>query len=60
MADQSMKITNMPDSGSHQRVAFDLMKEIRYDDDNVTYKTKKELLTLYVDCLKATWGQVPD
>jgi hypothetical protein len=59
MADQSILVTNMPDSGSPQRVAFDLMKEVIYRDETKEYKNKDEILVLYTECLKAAWGQSP-
>jgi len=59
MADKSVQVTNFPDSGSHERVALDLMKEVMYRDDTSSFKTKDAILTLYVDCWNATWGRVP-
>ena len=55
MAD-SVTVTNMPDSGSHEAVALQLMR-ISVGYTNVT--TKDELLDRYVECLSATWGQRP-
>lgn len=60
MADQTVNVANLPDSGSHQRVAFDLMKYVRTYDATTEYKTKSEILNLYRDCLKTTFGQKVD
>lgn len=54
MADD-MRITNFPDSGSKERVAFELMEIIfvglKYPKDEQT------VLDTYARCLKATSGQ---
>lgn len=58
MADQKVQLAN--DSGSPQRVAFDLMKYIfdTYPDERP--KTKAEAFSLYSDCWRAaTHGDRP-
>lgn len=57
MAD-TMHITNMPDSGSAQRVALDLMRTIIIHEGNKN-KSRTEILDLYADCLVATSGNRP-
>lgn len=63
MADQTVKITNLPDSGSTTRVAYDL-----YLQNRVTLPKPagdglaqiKQHLALYRACLQATNGARPD
>lgn len=55
MADK-LTIENWPDSGSPERVAYDLMRFIRSSDASGQFMTKKDILTLYADCLKAAKG----
>ena len=55
MAD-SVKITNLPDAGSHEAVALELTR-LSLSYGNVS--SKDELLDRYVECLSATWGQRP-
>lgn len=57
MADQTVKIEN--DSGSNARVALELMEKVKFSDKAASYVTKQELLSLYVDCLGATFGNRP-
>lgn len=58
MADTSTRVTNFPDSGSAERVAFDLMTRIAIHGGNKKM-TRDEALDLYADCLYATSGQRP-
>lgn len=54
MADQSTK--DEGDSGSHERVALDLMKYIRtYSSDADKLKTTEDILALYRKCRGATF-----
>ena len=57
MADQSMRITNLPDfdSGSPQRVALDLLKIIHSHEGRQAMK-REDILDLYAHCLHATQG----
>lgn len=55
MADSSTRVTNFPDSGSAERVAFDLMSRIAMHEGNRKL-TRDEALDLYADCLYATRG----
>jgi hypothetical protein len=58
---ESVSVTNWPDSGSNERVAYDLCVWLipsatqgqSFDD------RKKQVLDLYVDCLNATRGHRP-
>lgn len=63
MADQSVKITNLPDSGSPEAVAFKLYKELAYlsaGGDNETFASYVQRhLALYTQCINAvTRGRV--
>ncbi len=60
MADQSVNVANFPDSGSPERVAFNLMDRIMFRDKDEQYKTKDEIINLYVDCLWATKSRERD
>lgn len=53
MADQTVRITNLPESSAIERVAFDLMEKIIFKDKSEKFETKKEIINLYVDCLSA-------
>lgn len=55
MAADSVKITNMPDGGSPQRVAYDLMSRIIHLEAGQT-NTRKAVLDLYAECLDAAHG----
>ena len=55
MADSSTRITNMPDGGSPERVAFDLMQIVRVNEGNGKM-TRTAILDLYTQCLDATKG----
>lgn len=58
MAAQKVEIES--DSGSHERVALDLMKYIRtYSDDASKQKSSAEIITLYKKCLGATFRPSP-
>lgn len=54
MADQSVRVENMPDSGSRHRVAFDLAKLILNQQsaggDRATTFTQENVLKVYVAC----------
>ena len=54
MADQDVRIRNMPDSGSPERVAYDLYVYLRpsHQDGQSHEERKKQVLDLYADCLK--------
>jgi len=54
MADQTVRVQGFPDSGSPQRVAYDLTVRISNKDG---ISGRKELLDLYAECLRATQGQ---
>lgn len=58
MADGSMRITNWPDSGSHERVAYDLWAYLRGFVPKEGGKTERitQYLELYVACRKAAYG----
>jgi len=51
MADKTVQIEN--DSGSRERVAYDLMKYIQENSDT-TVRSRQEIIDLYVDCYWAT------
>lgn len=57
MADQSVRITNLPDAATRESVAYDLWNSIR---SNLSKKEGAEridqLLALYAECRKATYG----
>lgn len=56
MADQKVKLES--DSGSPERVAFELMQYIRYADKSERAKeSKQEIIDLYVDCLWAMYRE---
>ena len=57
MADQTVKISNLPDKGSREAVAFDLAKYIREAEwsERQTF-SRDEFLDLYSDCLHVTSG----
>jgi hypothetical protein len=54
MADQTVRVTNLPntDSGSPQRVAYDLLLIILRANEG--RRTKDAVLDLYSECLQAT------
>jgi hypothetical protein len=58
MADTSTKITNFPDSGSPERVAYDLMKYLQalVTEKSSVEARKNAFLDLYAECLHATRG----
>lgn len=57
----AVKIANLPDSGSPERVAFDLMKWLQNTVDKSAGKEalKAAYLDLYAECLQATRGGRP-
>lgn len=68
MADQTVKISNLPDSGSPERVAYDLWNDLRAlsnkktaDETFSDYAARR--LALYAQCLNAAKGhpvKMPD
>ena len=58
MADD-VRVTNMADSGSKERVAFDLMQQIQYRAGPNAVKSEDAILGLYYRCLRATSGHEP-
>jgi hypothetical protein len=46
-------VTNLPDSGSSERVAFDLLKTISFKETDLT-KDRSYYLDLYAECLHVT------
>lgn len=60
MADQSVKITNLPDSGSPQRVAYDLANRIWHAEHQPGSGTvqgfRSQFLDLFAECLDASVG----
>ena len=48
MADQ-VTVSNMPDSGSRERVAFDLFKMIAVKEQNYA---RDHILRLYAECIR--------
>ncbi|MEA3050456.1 MAG: hypothetical protein QOG84_2292 [Sphingomonadales bacterium] len=56
MAD-SVNIANWPDSGSHERVAFELTRYILTNTPSSPERySKKNILDTYVECWRATHG----
>ncbi len=51
MADQTVKISNLPSEGSAERVAYDLYLQLR---TMAKYPSAKGHLDLYAECLEAT------
>lgn len=60
MAD-SIRVTNMPDSGTHERVAYDLWQQLRHllPDNTDRAADRKAQLAFYVQCRNATFGNAP-
>ncbi len=58
MAAQDMRVTNLPDSGSPERVALDMARQIASweSDSNRTVYTRQGFLDLYRECLVAARG----
>lgn len=58
MADQTVRIANMPESGSPARVAYDLYIGLRPARAEGTpfEDRKKAMLDLYAECLEAARG----
>lgn len=56
MADQSVRVTNLPDSGSPARVAFDLMNRIAAAEPNEKRQPdpRAYFLNLYKECRAVT------
>lgn len=55
MADTSTRITNLPDSGSPERVAFDLLKMV-FVHEGRQKQTRDQILDLYAECIYAARG----
>ena len=55
MADQSVRITNLPDSGSPEAIAFELWKWLKSKSDD-----SDEQLKFYVKCRRAVLGYEPE
>lgn len=55
MADNTIAVQSLPDSGSQERVAFNLMHQIRVGSPS-SYADKDAILDLYAECLEATRG----
>lgn len=55
LADQSVQITNLPDSGSRENVAYKLWDSLRYQlPEEGDYKARiNRYLDLYATCLQA-------
>ncbi len=53
MADTTVAVDN--GVGTHQRVAYDLMKTVISYADDAKYKSVDDILTLYHQCLQATY-----
>ncbi len=56
MVDQNVKIANIPDSGSPERVALDLLGMCINQEKWDAFQTRAPILDLYAECLKATKG----
>lgn len=59
MADQTVSVSNLPDSGSAEATAFKLWSSLQYNlSENVRDGEPGigRLLDLYAECLKATRG----
>lgn len=55
----AVRVTNLPDSGSPERVAYDLMTYISrngHKRQNESVSIKDHVLDLYAECLRATQG----
>lgn len=55
MASESVRITNMPESGSAERVAFELLEKIMYHEE-MSGSPRKHILDLYAECVSAAHG----
>lgn len=53
MADD-MRITSLPNAGSHEAVALELWKALRSID-----ASKEDQLKFYIQCRSATFGKAP-
>lgn len=57
MADQSIRLTNIPPALAKERVAYDLYLDIvRAEQSESGKRTRKYLLDLYAECLHTTNG----
>ena len=56
---EDVRVTNMADSGSKERVAFDLMQQVQYRAGQNAVKTEAAILGLYYRCLRVTTGHEP-
>lgn len=61
MSDQ-VRVTNMPDSGSPQRVAFELFTYLRslHPNEGEPAVRAQKLLLFYGECLRTVHGGTPD
>ena len=55
MADTNVRVSGFTDSGSRERVAFDLMARIT-NGEPTAYIGKKAILDLYAECMYASSG----
>lgn len=57
MSDQTVRITNLPDTSAKERVAFDLMQKVLSEEyESVPAPDRKHILDLYAECLYAASG----
>jgi hypothetical protein len=58
MAEQDVRVRNLPDSGSPERVAYDLWRFMKgpFEKGESKEAQKRQLLDLYAECLEATRG----
>ena len=59
MAEQSITVANMPDSGSPARVALELAHLCITQEGWDAFKTRGPILNLYTECLRAAQGVRP-
>lgn len=60
MAEPIITIKNMPDSGTHARVALELARHCIEKEGPGALKDGGSILNLYADCLRAAQGIRPD
>ena len=57
MADQTIRLSNIPPTLAKERVAYDLYIDVlRVEKSQSEERTRKYLLDLYAECLHATNG----
>ncbi|PBN42499.1 hypothetical protein [Sphingobium sp. D43FB] len=54
-----VRISNLPDSGSKERVAYDLLEKIAVKEADVRPKDRSYWLQLYAECLSVVHGNKP-